>query len=169
MELITPDIGLLFWMTLAFGIVFFVLAKFAFPVINKMLKKREDEINNALELAERTHKEMEKLQADNESLLQQAREERDKIVAEARQLHDAYIESAKIKANEEKERIIESARESMEHERMAATTEIKNQIADISIKVAEKIIAKNLDNDKEQLDYINRILQEIEKKNNITH
>lgn len=167
MELITPDIGLLFWMTLAFGIVFFVLAKFAFPVINKMLKKREDEINNALDLAERTHKEMEKLQVDNEKLFQQAREERDRMMAEARQIHDAYIESAKMKANEEKERIIESAKESIEYERMAATTEIKNQIADISIKVAEKILARNLDNDKEQLEYINRILQEIEDKNKV--
>lgn len=165
MELITPDLGLLFWMTLAFGIVFFILAKFAFPVINNMLKKREEEINNALELAERTHKEMEKLQADNETLLQQAREEREKILAEARQLHDKFINDAKIKANEEKDRIIESAKETIEHEKMAATTEIKNQIADISIKVAEKIIGKTMESDKEQIDYINKILQEIEDKN----
>lgn len=163
MELITPDFGLLFWMTLAFGIVFFILAKFAFPVINGMLKKREEEINNALELAERTHKEMEQLQADNENLLQQAREERDKILAEAKKISDKFVEEAKIKANEEKNRIIESAKESIEHEKMAATTEIKNQIADISIKVAEKIIGKTLDSDKEQLDYINRLLQDIEE------
>ena len=163
MKLITPDFGLLYWMTLAFGIVFFILAKFAFPVINGMLKKREEEINNALELAERTHKEMEQLQANNEALLQQAREERDKILNEAKQISDKFIEDAKVKANEEKDRIIESARETIEHEKMAATTEIKNQIADISIKVAEKIIGKNLDSDKEQLDYINRLLQDIEE------
>ena len=163
MELITPDFGLLFWMTLAFGIVFFILAKFAFPVINGMLKKREEEINNALELAERTHKEMEQLQSNNEVLLQQAREERDKILNEAKQISDKFIEDAKVKANEEKDRIIESAKETIEHEKMAATMEIKNQIADISIKVAEKIIGKNLDSDKEQLDYINRLLQEIEE------
>ena len=94
MELITPDFGLLFWMTLAFGIVFFILAKFAFPVINGMLKKREEEINNALELAERTHKEMEQLQSNNEALLQQAREERDKILNEAKQISDKFIEDA---------------------------------------------------------------------------
>lgn len=163
MELITPDFGLLFWMTLAFGIVFFILAKFAFPVINGMLKKREEEINNALELAERTHKEMEQLQANNEVLLQQAREERDKMLAEAKQISDKFVEDAKNKANEEKDRIIESAKEIIEHEKMAATTEIKNQIADISIKVAEKIIAKTLESDKEQLDYINRLLQDIEE------
>ncbi len=165
MELITPDFGLLFWMTLAFGIVFFILAKFAFPVINDMLKKREEEINSALEKAERTHQEMEKLQADNELLLAQAREERDKILNEARQIHDKFIETAKNKANEEKERIIENAKETIEHEKMAATTEIKNQIAGISIKVAEKILKKQLESDKEQLDYINKILEEIENQN----
>ena len=165
MELITPDFGLLFWMTLAFGIVFFVMTKFALPIITKMLKKREEDINNALELAERTHKEMEELQANNEQLLEQARLERDKIINEARQIHDKFIEEAKQKANDEKNRIIESAKESIEHERMAATIEIKNQIADISIKVAEKVIAKNLESDKEQLDYINRLLQEIENNN----
>jgi F-type H+-transporting ATPase subunit b len=165
MELITPDFGLLFWMTLAFGIVFFILAKFAFPVINGMLKQREEEINTALEKAERTHQEMEKLQADNELLLAQAREERDKIIDEARQIHDKYIESAKIKANEEKERIIESAREMIEHDKMAAATEIKSQIAGFSIKVAEKILQKQLDSDEEQLAYIDKLLDDIENKN----
>ena len=165
MELITPDLGLLFWMTLAFGIVFFILAKFAFPVINGMLKQREEEINTALEKAERTHQEMEKLQADNELLLAQAREERDKIIDEARQIHDKYIESAKIKANEEKERIIESAREIIEHDKMAAATEIKSQIAGFSIKVAEKILQKQLDSDEEQLAYIDKLLDDIENKN----
>ena len=165
MELITPDLGLLFWMTLAFGIVFFILAKFAFPVINGMLKQRDEEINTALEKAERTHQEMEKLQADNELLLAQAREERDKIIDEARQIHDKYIESAKIKANEEKERIIESAREMIEHDKMAAATEIKSQIAGFSIKVAEKILQKQLDSDEEQLAYIDKLLDDIENKN----
>ena len=167
MELITPDFGLLFWMTLAFGIVFFVLAKFALPVINGMLKKREEEINNALELAERTHKEMEQLQANNEQLLQQAREERTKMLNEAKQISDKFIEEAKAKANEEKDRIIENAKEIIEHEKMVATIEVKNQIADISIKVAEKIIGKALESDKEQLDYINRLLKEIEDNNKI--
>lgn len=165
MELITPDFGLLFWMTLAFGIVFFILAKFAFPVISEMLKKREDEINNALEKAQRTHKEMEQLQADNEIIMAKAREEKDKMLLEARQKYDQFIEDAKIKANEEKERIITSAKETIEHDRMAAATDIKNQMADISIKVAEKILQKKLDSNQEQLDYINRLLEEIENKN----
>lgn len=165
MELITPDFGLLFWMTLAFGIVFFVLAKFAFPVINGMLKKREEEINASLENAKHIHEEMEKMQERNKQILAQAREEYDKIVAEGRQIHDAYIDEAKKRENEMKDRMIEEANEVIEHDRMAAVTEVKNQIADISIKVAEKILGKELSSDKEQLDYINRLLQEIEERN----
>ena len=84
---------------------------------------------------------------------------------QAKQISDRMIEDAKAKANEEKDRIIESAKELIEHEKMAAATEVKNQIADISIKVAEKIIGKVLESDKEQLDYINRLLQEIDDRN----
>ncbi|MBQ8223270.1 MAG: F0F1 ATP synthase subunit B [Bacteroidales bacterium] len=165
MELITPDFGLLFWMTLAFGIVFFVLAKFAFPVINGMLKKREEEINASLENAKRIKDEMDTVQEKAQQIITQTREECDKMIAETRHINDTYSEESKRKANEEKNRIIESAKETIEHEKMAAVTEMKNQIADISIKVAEKILGKHLDSDQEQLDYINRLLQEIEDKN----
>ena len=89
------------------------------------------------------------------------------MLNEAKQLSDKFVEDAKAKANEEKDRIIENAKEVIEHEKMAATTEIKNQIADISIKVAEKILGKALESDKEQLDYINRLLEEIEERNQI--
>lgn len=165
MELITPDFGLLFWMTLAFGIVFFVLAKFAFPVINGMLKKREEEINASLENAKRIKDEMDTVQERSQQLITQTREECDKMMAETRHFNDTYSEESKRKANEDRNRIIESAKEAIEHEKLAAVTEMKNQIADISIKVAEKILGKHLDSDQEQLDYINRLLQEIEDKN----
>lgn len=165
MELITPDFGLLFWMTLAFGIVFFVLAKFAFPVINGMLKKREKEINASLENAKRIKDEMDTVQERSQQIITQTREECDKMIAETRHFNDTYSEESKRKANEDKNRIIESAKEAIEHEKLAAVTEMKNQIADISIKVAEKILGKHLDSDQEQLDYINRLLQEIEDKN----
>ena len=164
MELITPEFGLIFWMTLAFAIVFFILAKKAFPVINKMLKKREEKITEALEAAERTHEEMKHLQANNEILLQQAREEREEILSEARRIRDKFLEEAKTKATEEANRIVESAKESIENERTAVMTDIKNQIADISIKVAEKILEKHLDNDENQIEYINKLLKEIDHK-----
>ncbi len=165
MELITPDFGLLFWMTLAFGIVFFVLAKFAFPVINGMLKKREEEINASLENAKRIKEEMEKVQEEAQKIIDQTREECDRMLTESRKFSETYMEETKKKANEEGKRIIENAKEAMEHEKMAVVTEVKNQIADISIKVAEKILGKALNSDKEQLDYINRLLQDIEEEN----
>ena len=165
MELITPDFGLIFWMTLAFGIVFLVLAKVAFPIIGKALKKREEKITEALELAERTHEEMKQLQADNEKVLQEAREERDKILTDARSTRDRIIEEAKAKATEETNRIVETAKETIENERKAALTDIKNEIANISIKVAEKILEKHLDNNEAQMDYIERIIKETENNN----
>ena len=121
MELITPDFGLMFWMVLAFAIVFFILLKFAFPVINKMLKNREEKIATALEEAEKIHEDMLNIQQSN-------------------------------------------AKVSIENERMAAMTDIKNQIANISIKVAEKILEQHLDNDEAQVAYINRLLEKEEKK-----
>ncbi|MCQ2308674.1 MAG: F0F1 ATP synthase subunit B [Bacteroidales bacterium] len=165
MKLITPDFGLIFWMTLAFGIVFLVLAKVAFPIIGKALKKREEKITEALELAERTHEEMKQLQADNEKVLQEAREERDKILTDARSTRDRIIEEAKAKATEETNRIVETAKETIENERKAALTDIKNEIANISIKVAEKILEKQLDSNQAQMDYIERIIKETENNN----
>lgn len=165
MELITPDFGLLFWMTLAFGVVFFVLAKFAFPVINGMLKKREEEINASLENAKRIKEEMENVQEEAQKIIAKTREECDRMLTESRKFSETYMEETKKKANEEGKRIIENAKEAMEHEKMAVVTEVKNQIADISIKVAEKILGKALNSDKEQLDYINRLLQDIEEEN----
>ena len=163
MELISPDFGLIFWMTLAFAVVFFILAKFAFPVIGGMLKKREQKITEALEQAERTHEEMKKLQADNEVLLQKAREERDSMLNEARQYRDKIIEDAKAKATEETNRIVEAAKETIENERKAVMTDIKNEIANISIKVAEKILEKEIAKDDAQMEYITKIIKEIEK------
>lgn len=91
MELITPDFGLMFWMVLAFAIVFFILLKFAFPVINKMLKNREEKIATALEEAEKIHEDMLNIQQSNAKLLKQAQEERDKMFAEARQEYDEML------------------------------------------------------------------------------
>lgn len=154
----------MFWMVLAFAIVFFILLKFAFPVINKMLKNREEKIATALEEAEKIHEDMLNIQQSNAKLLKQAQEERDKMFAEARQEYDEMLKKAKTKANEEAERIIENAKVSIENERMAAMTDIKNQIANISIKVAEKILEQHLDNDEAQVAYINRLLEKEEKK-----
>ena len=164
MELITPDFGFFFWMVIAFGIVFFCLAKFAFPVIGKALKTREQKIADSLENAKRVHEEMQNIQAKNEEMLKKAREERESMLNEARITRDKIIEEAKEKAKDETNRIVESAKETIENERKAAMTDIKNEIANISIKVAEKILEKELSTDEAQMKYINEIIKETDKQ-----
>ena len=164
MELITPDFGFFFWMVIAFGIVFFCLAKFAFPVIGKALKTREQKIADSLENAKRVHEEMQNIQAKNEEMLRKAREERESMLNEARITRDKIIEEAKEKAKDETNRIVESAKETIENERKAAMTDIKNEIANISIKVAEKILEKELSTDEAQLNYINNIIKETDNQ-----
>ena len=164
MELITPDFGYVFWMTLAFGIVFFFIARFAFPIIGKTLKNREKKIADSLEQAERIHEEMQNIQAKNEELLKKAREEREEMLNEARISRDKIIEEAKLKAKEETTRLIDSAKETIENERQAAMTDIKNEIANISIKVAEKILERELSTDEAQMKYINDIIKKTDNQ-----
>lgn len=164
MELITPDFGFFFWMVIAFGIVFFCLAKFAFPVIGKALKTREQKIAESLEQAERIHEEMKTIQAKNEEMLKKAREEREQMLNEARQSSEQIIEEAKAKAKDEANRMVESAKETIGNEYKAAMTDIKNEIANISIKVAEKILEKELSTDEAQMNYINEIIKEADNQ-----
>lgn len=144
MELVTPGIGLIFWMTLSFGIVLFILGKFAWKPIMKGLREREDSIEHALHAADEAKKEMLKLKAGNEQLLIEAKEERDKLMKEARLMKEAIIAEARTRADEEGNRIIETARESIQYEKMAALNDLKSQIANISIEIAEKIMKQEL-------------------------
>jgi len=160
MELVNPGIGLIFWMTLAFGTVFFVLSKFAWPSILRALKEREQHIEEALQAADITKEEMKKLKIDNEKLLKEAKDERDAILNDARKIRDKIIDEARIRANEEADRIVESARERIENEKMAAMVEMKNQIAKVSIDIAEMILREKMKSDKAQTDFIERIIDE---------
>jgi len=160
MELIKPDFGLIFWMTLAFAIVFFVLAKFAFPIISKMLGEREKTISDALENARITEERMNNFKAEGEQLTRKAQQEHDEIIANARRSRDKFIEESKAKATEESNRIIEAAKESAKNERMAAQTDIKNQIATISIEMAEKILKRELADPEAQKEYIDKLLED---------
>lgn len=160
MELVNPGIGLIFWMTLAFGTVFFVLSKFAWPSILRALKEREQHIEEALQAADITKEEMKKLKIDNEKLLREAKDERDAILNDARKIRDKMIDEARIRANEEADRIVESARERIENEKMAAMVEMKNQIAKVSIDIAEMILREKMKSDKAQTDFIERIIDE---------
>ncbi|MDX5419469.1 MAG: F0F1 ATP synthase subunit B [Hymenobacteraceae bacterium] len=146
MELVTPGIGLIFWQTVTFLIVLFLLGKFAWKPIMNALHDRETSIENALSAAEKAKLEMQSLKADNEKLLAEARMERDKILKEATEAGNNIVESAKNKANEEGARIIAQAREAIEHEKLAAITEVKNMAAALSLDIAERILKRELSN-----------------------
>jgi F-type H+-transporting ATPase subunit b len=161
MELVKVDIGLLFWMTVTFGLLLFILGKYAWKPIMKMLHEREDSIEKALHAAEAAKKEMLKLKAGNEQLLLEAKEERDALLREARKVKEDIIEEARRKANEEANRIIENARESIQYEKLAAINDLKNQIASISIEIAEKLIMQELSDKEKQHELTEKLLKEV--------
>lgn len=159
--LTTPGLGLVFWTTIVFLLLVFLLSKFAWKPIVSAIKKRNEAIDNALNAAEKAREEMSKLKADNEALLEEAKKERDVILAEARKVRDKIVEEASAKAREESERILLSAKENIHFEKMAAITELKNQVAILSLEIAEKIIQQNLSNDAKQQELAKKMADEI--------
>lgn len=150
MKLVTPDFGLVIWMTLTFLTVLFLLSKFAWKPILKMISEREKTIEDALLSAEKAKEEMAKLTANNELLIKEAQAERDALLKMARDTKDQIINEARDKASKEAERLIEVARETINNERQKAITELKNQVATLSLDVAEKLIRKELSSDDKQ-------------------
>ena len=161
MKLVTPDIGLLFWMLVSFGIVLFLLRKFAWKPILASLKSREENISEALNTAKRAKEEMASLKADNEKLLQQARAERDAMLKEARDTKDAIISESKSKAQAEANKILASARETINTEKNAAIAELKNQVASMSIDIAEKILRQELSRDEKQKSLMENLMRDV--------
>jgi|SRR6185436_8790305 len=160
-KLIQPEIGLIFWMTLSFLVVLFLLGKFAWKPILKALSDREQNIEDALNTAKKAKEEMVALKADNERLLTEARAERDSMLKEARDAKDNIIAEAKGKAQSEANKIMASARESINNEKMAAITELKNQVARMSIEIAEKILRHELSQDEKQKALVENLLKDI--------
>jgi len=160
MDLITPEIGLLFWQTIVFLILMIILAKFAWKPILGAVRTREESINQALASAEDARKEMQNLKADNEKAMQQARAERDEILKEARQIKDKMIGEAEGEAQQKADVIVAKAKESIEMEKRAAMADIKNQVATLSIEIAEKVIGKELSTEERQHQMIDKMLQE---------
>ena len=161
MELITPGLGLIFWMTLSFLLLLFILGKYAWKPILQMLKERETSIHDALNSAKVAREEMKQLQFSNEQLLQEAKNERDALLNEARKVKDKIIEEAKVKAGEEAARIIESAKASIHSEKMAAMTELKNQIAESALTLAKFVLKRELADPKKQEEYVQELLKDI--------
>jgi len=161
--MIEPGIGLLFWMTLTFIILLFLLAKFAWKPILNAVNDREVTIIDALNQAKLAKQEMAKLKEDNERILREARAERDGILKEARDMKDKIVSQAKESAKAEGEKMIEAARQSIQTEKIAAMADIKNQIGTLSVNIAENILREKLNNDGAQ----NALVENILNKSNL--
>jgi F-type H+-transporting ATPase subunit b len=155
------SIGLFFWQTVLFVGLIFLLRKFAWKPILNAVNEREEKIQGALKAAEEAEKKMQALNNESEALLKQAREERDQILKEAREAKEAMIGEAKGKASAEADKIIAQARETINNEKMAAITELKNQVAVLSIEIAEKILKEQLSGDDKQKAMVDNLLKEV--------
>ena len=158
MDLLKPSFGLLIWTLLAFLIVFFILKKFAWPAIVKGLKDREQSIADSLATAERVRAEMAQLKNENEALLALAREERSKLLKEARETKDKIINDAKEQAKTEASKIISEAQAAIETQKMAAITDVKNQVGKLVIEVSEKVLRRELSSKEAQETHVKELV-----------
>ena len=156
-----PDFGLFFWMLVSFSILLWLLKRFAWSPILTALTARANTIEEALKSAEIAKEEMLRLQSGNEKILKEAILERERIVKEARDLKDSIIRDARQEASIEATKVIEAAREAIEHERLAAITEIKTLIAGFSVDIAGKLLQSKLKDNKEQKELIQNYIDQI--------
>ena len=161
MSLITPGFGLLFWMTVVFLVVFFILWKWGFPVIVKMELDRKDFIDSSLRKAHEANERLANIEKEGESILQEAREKQAQILKEAAATRDAIVEQAQTKARTEGARLLDEAKAAIEQEKKAAIADIRQQVATLSVQIAEKVLKKNLKDDKAQMDLIDRMLDDV--------
>ncbi len=161
MELVSPDLGTFFWMTIVFLILLFILGKFAWKPIMKSLHQREETIDEALMQAVRAREEMASLEANNKKMMQEARQERDQLIKEAEMMKEDIINEAKDKASEEANKLLVSAKETIRGERHAAIEDLKDQLAQFSVEIAEKILREELSDDDKQKQLINNLLDDI--------
>ena len=161
MSLITPGFGLLFWMTIVFMVVLFVLWKWGFPVIVKMELDRKDYIDSSLKKAHEANERLANIQKEGESILQEAREKQAQILKEAAETRDAIVEKAQEKARVEGARLLDDAKAAIEQEKKAAIADIRKQVATLSVEIAEKVLRQNLQGDQAQMDLINRMLDDV--------
>ncbi len=159
----TPDLGLLFWMLLAFLVVFFFLAKFGFPAIVNMVEERKNFIDESLKAARAANEKLANIEAESEKLLQEAHEKQAAILKEAVATRDAIVKEAKSQAEIEGARILNEAKAQIQVEKDNALRDIRVQVADLSIKIAEKLVRRQLNDEQKQESFINGILDEMEK------
>ena len=160
MNLITPDSGLVVWMTIIFAIVFFILAKFGFPVITSMVKKRNDKIHDSLAAARLAEEKLATLAHEQQELIEKARAEQAALLKEAAVARDNLIAQAKQQAREEADKIIQNAKLEIAAEREEALKDVRAQVAELSLDVAEKVIRKTLEGSNEQVELVDRLIEE---------
>ena len=160
MSLLLPDAGLLFWMLISFGTVFFLLAKYGFPVIVKMVEERRAYIQKSLEDAKIANDQLSNLKAESDAIIISAKEEQIKILREAHQIREKIVSTAKQEAKELTARQVEDAKREIEKEKEAAIRSIRSQIAMLSVEIAEKVVRTELSKTPAQMNMINRFLEE---------
>ena len=165
MDLLIPSSGLLFWMSLTFFVVLFILWKWGFPVITNMVKERKDYIDESLRKAHEANERLANIQKESESILQDAREKQALILKEAAETRDAIVEKAQVKAREEGARLLADAQAAIEQEKKAAIADIRKQVATLSVEIAEKVLKQNLQGDQAQMDLIDRMLDDVSVNN----
>lgn len=165
MSLLLPDSGLLFWMTLVFLVVFFVLWKWGFPSIIKMVNERKEYIDESLAKAEEANLRLANIQKQGEELLMEAREKQAQILREASETRDTIVGQAQEKAHEESARILSEAKAEIESQKQAAIRDIRAQVAELSMQIAEKILQKELSTSAEQTQFIDRLLDDVTSTN----
>ena len=164
MSLITPDFGLFFWMTVVFLVVLFILWKYGFPVIVKMVDERKAFIDESLKKAHEANERLANIQKEGESFLQESREKQSQILLEAAQTRDAIVEKAQDKARSEGARLLDEAKAAIEQEKKAAIADIRQQVATLSVEIAEKVLRANLKDNQSQMDLIDRMLDDVSVK-----
>lgn len=164
-SILTPDLGLLFWMLIAFLVVFFVLAKYGFPAIINMVDERKRYIDESLQKAHEASERLENIKQEGEAILQEAREKQAQMLKEAAETRDAIVEKAQEKAREESARLLNDAKAEIEQQKQAAIADIREQVATLSVEIAEKVLKQNLKDDKSQMDLIDRMLDDVSSNN----
>ena len=166
MGLLIPSSGLLFWMTITFFVVLFILWKWGFPAITDMVRERKAFIDDSLHKALEANEKLANIQQEGESILQEARGEQARILKEAAETRDAIVGKAQDKAKAEGARLLSEAKAEAENERQNAISDIRAQVAQLSVQIAEKVLREKLSTDKAQMDFIDRLLDEVEVGNN---
>jgi len=161
MDIVTPELGLIFWQLIIFLLVLFLLAKFAWKPILTALRDREDSIDNALRMAEQAKLEMQNLKAGNEKLLADARHERDQMLKEGQNIANQIVEKAKTDATDEANRIAQQAREAIQQEKNQALAEVRNTAAQLSVDIAERLLRRELADPAAQQQLVTEYLKDV--------